>query len=819
MSLRFIFAFFLGGLYLASLTACSESAPPKVAGADARVAALVEQMSLELKVAQMLQGEIKHVSPSDVREYGLGSVLNGGGSFPRGEKLASLDAWTELADAYYHASVDTSAGNAGIPIIWGTDAVHGHNNVIGATLFPHNIGLGAANDPELVGRIAAATAQEVKATGIDWIFAPTIAVAKDPRWGRTYESFSSDTKRVAQFAAPIVAQMQEQGLVATAKHFIGDGGTFRGVDQGDTRLPLEELLSVHGAGYFEAIDAGVMSVMASFNSWNGDKIHGNKELLTDVLKDRMGFEGFVVTDWNGIGQVAGCTNDNCAQAINAGVDMVMAPEDWKSLHANIVAQVRSGEISEARIDDAVTRILKVKEAIGLLDRASPSETAALYKASVGSEEHRALAREAVRKSIVMLKNKSGLVPLDPRETYLVTGPGADDIGMQAGGWTISWQGTGNSNSDFPGATSLLDGFERQVEAAGGAVLTTQDYKEGTNPDAVIYVFGETPYAEGVGDVETLAWQQRSRQDLRNIQAYKQAGHQVIAIFLSGRPLWVNAEINASDAFLAAWLPGSEGEGVADVLLRDREGQVQYPFVGRLPMPWPRFDLNKDNHDQAVVEEAFPIGYGLTAAEDADINDLPEAAVGVLTTEDEVLFEGSIREPWMIYLGDQLDPALAAGPSSARSASGNLVLTLIDKNVQEDARRLVWGADGVSTTVYFGRGQAWDATGLSDVGGAILFTARRHGDVSIDLQLVTQCGPSCGASVGLYSALARVPDGDWVQFALPMDCLQKLGLRMSSVTSPFGLRSAGAMTLDVAQVAVMEKVPGQAAIIECERVID
>jgi beta-glucosidase len=602
----------LSCLAVFALVACEGQGVPESSAIDQRVALLVDSLSLEQKVAQMIQGEIKHVTPDDVREYGLGSVLNGGGSFPNGEKLASLDAWTALADDYYAASIDTSAGNAGIPIIWGTDAVHGHNNVIGATLFPHNIGLGAANDPALVGKIAAATAREVKATGIDWIFAPTIAVAQDPRWGRTYESFSSDTARVAQFAAPIVEGMQSEGMVATAKHFIGDGGTFRGIDQGDTRLSLEALLDIHGAGYYEALDAGVMSVMATFNSWNGDKIHGNHELLTKVLKERLAFEGFVVSDWNGIGQVNGCTNANCAQAINAGIDMIMAPEDWKELHGVILEQVRTGEITEARIDDAVTRILKVKANVGLLDRKPPSATAAAFKDSVGSPEHRSLARQAVRKSLVMLKNEQSLIPLQPTGTYLITGPAADDIGMQSGGWTISWQGTGNVKSDFPGGTSILDGLAEQIDAAGGRVLSAKDYPGSEKPDAVIYVFGETPYAEGVGDIETLAWQQRSQHDKKAIDYWRAQGIPVVSVFVTGRPRWTNAEINASNAFVVAWLPGSEGAGVADVLLKDANGSVQYDFVGRLPMAWPANDVNAIDPDRPVQEAAFPLGFGLAA---------------------------------------------------------------------------------------------------------------------------------------------------------------------------------------------------------------
>ncbi|MGB0765880.1 MAG: glycoside hydrolase family 3 N-terminal domain-containing protein, partial [Luminiphilus sp.] len=402
-------------------------------------------------------------------------------------------------------------------------AVHGHNNVIGATIFPHNIGLGAARDPELVASISAATAREVKATGIDWIFAPTVAVARDFRWGRTYESYSSDEALVASYAGGMVEAMQAEGVVATAKHFVGDGGTHTGDDRGDTRLPLETLLGVHGAGYGPAIDAGVMTVMASFNRWNGDKVHGNKHLLTEVLRGQLGFEGFVVSDWNGIGEVEGCTDASCPQAINAGIDMVMVPEDWRAAINNLIFQVQSGAIPMARIDEAVHRILTTKIAAGLMDRGLPSKVASAYRDQVGSAQHRALARDAVRRSLVLLKNEQQLLPLDPGGNYLITGPGADNIGMQSGGWTISWQGTGNSNADFPVGTSIFSGLQQQIEAAGGRVFLAGSVPEDVSIDAVIAVYGERPYAEMQGDISTLAWQQPDFVDLEMLTQYQEQG--------------------------------------------------------------------------------------------------------------------------------------------------------------------------------------------------------------------------------------------------------------------------------------------------------
>ena len=562
----------LAALSVCGLVACGQHDGQE--SVDGRVANLLSTMTLEQKVAQMIQGEIAHVTPEDVRRYGLGSVLNGGGSFPDKNKYASLQDWVALADSYYLASIDTSEGNAGIPIIWGTDAVHGHNNVIGATIFPHNIGLGAAGDAKLAAAIAEATAKEVSATGIDWIFAPTVAVALDARWGRTYESYGSDPTLAGDFAGGIVEAMQGVGVLATAKHFVGDGGTSRGIDQGDTRLDKDSLLSIHGQGYYSAIAAGVQSVMASFNSWNGDKIHGNRELLTDVLRGELGFDGFVVSDWNGIGQVSGCTPDNCAQAINAGIDMVMVPEDWRTLYDNMLAQVRSGEITEVRVDEAVTRILKVKFEFGLMERSLPSKRAAAFADAIGAEAHRELARDAVRRSLVLLKNDNKLLPLKPDGRYRLAGAGADDIGLQSGGWTISWQGTGNVNSDFPGGSSILDGFVRHARQLGGDIALYDPTEPGAKPDAVVMVMAENPYAEGQGDIDTLAWQQGNSRDLALIRQLKDQGIPVVTVFLTGRPMWVNAEINASDAFVVAWLPGSEGSAVADVLLAAPTGAAR-----------------------------------------------------------------------------------------------------------------------------------------------------------------------------------------------------------------------------------------------------
>jgi beta-glucosidase len=401
---------------------------------------------------------------------------------------------------------------------------------------------------------------------------------------------------VASYAGAMIEGLQglpgQQGIqrghvAASPKHFLGDGGTKDGVDQGDTQVDEETLIKVHGAGYPPAIKAGAMTVMASFSSWNGQKMHGNRSLLTDVLKGRMGFEGFVVGDWNGHGQVPGCSNSDCPATFAAGLDMAMAPDSWKGMFDTTLAAVKAGKLPMARVDDAVRRILRVKMKLGLFDAARPWEARG---ATVGSAEHRAVAREAVAKSLVLLKN-NGVLPVKASANILVVGDAADDIGRQAGGWTLSWQGDGNTNADFPGATSIYAGIAAAAKAGGGTATLSRDGSFATKPDVAIVVFGEQPYAEMRGDVRTLEFEAGDKQSLALLKKLKAAGIPTVSVFLSGRPLWVNPELNQSDAFVAAWFPGSEGAGVADVLVGGKRD-----FTGKLSFSWPKsagqFTLNK-----------------------------------------------------------------------------------------------------------------------------------------------------------------------------------------------------------------------------------
>jgi beta-glucosidase len=597
---------------------------------ESTVATILSSMTTAEKVGQMVQAEIAYVTPNQAREWNLGSVLNGGGSWPNGQYSTVAD-WVALADSFYTASKDKSDGGAGIPLIWGTDAVHGHNNVIGATIFPHNIGLGATNNPQLMREIGEITALEVAATGIDWVFAPTLAVVRNDTWGRTYEGYSEDPEIVRAYAGEIVKGLQGEGdnlfgpanVIATAKHFVGDGGTENGIDQGNTVVSEDVLRNVHSQGYFSALEAGAQTVMASYNSWNGSKLHGSQYLLTDVLKQQMGFDGFVIGDWNGHGQVPGCSDDQCAEAIMAGVDMIMVPIAWQPLIQNTIAQIENGTIPMSRIDDAVSRILRVKMRAGYGDKVKPSERLhANNNSLIGAPAHRAVARQAVRESLVLLKNSDNILPLDRNLDVLVAGNAANDIGKQSGGWSVSWQGLTNNNNSFPGGTSIYQGIQSVVNSAGGNTrLSASGSYSGSKPDVAIVVFGEPPYAEGAGDLSNIEYQAGNKSDLALLESLKAQNIPVISIFITGRPLWVNKELNASNAFVAAWLPGSEGGGIADVIFKAANGEINHDFTGKLSFSWPKTTnqliLNRGDEN---YDPLFAYGFGLGYQETDTLGD-------------------------------------------------------------------------------------------------------------------------------------------------------------------------------------------------------
>ncbi len=599
---------------------------------EARVHSIVAAMTLEQKVGQMTQADIRSITPDEVRRYYIGSILNGGGAWPAMNMHAGVGDWLKLSDAFYRASMSTDM-KAKVPVIWGTDAVHGHNNVYGATLFPHNIGLGAAHDPQLMTRIGHATAEQVRATGISWAFAPTLAVVQNPRWGRTYESYSSDPALVRAYGHAMVAGLQgnlgsSTSVLATAKHYLGDGGTVHGQDQGETRTSEANLARTHAAGYYGALSANVQTVMVSYSSFTDTatgkqwgKMHGNAHLVGDVLKRRMGFNGLVVSDWNAIGQVPGCTTWHCPQAINAGIDLAMVPDDWKKFIQATIADVRAGRIPMSRIDDAVARIIRVKLKAGLFD-ASPASGPHPDASVLHSPQVRALAREAVRKSLVLIKNDEGVLPLRRGGRVLVVGKGADSLPMQAGGWSLTWQGDQTTTADYPNADTLLSAVRKTLGA--GAV----DYSpDGNGVDlrrynAVIMVAGENPYAEGKGDITfpaSMRHSSRYPEDLRTLERVSGKGIPVVTLLYSGRPVAANDLINRSDAFIAAWLPGTEGLGLTDMLFASMAGHPAYNFTGRLSFDWPAGDCLPQ---KGGVQ--FPRGYGLSFGSRSRLGQLPES---------------------------------------------------------------------------------------------------------------------------------------------------------------------------------------------------
>jgi len=790
-------------------------AADRAAAVEKRVATILAGMSIEQKVGQMIQPEIKFISPAEVKEYHIGSILNGGGSFPGERKNSAIQDWIDLADDYYNASVDQSNGGTDIPVIWGTDAVHGHNNVIGATLFPHNIGLGAANDPQLLRQIGRVTAREVAVTGIDWIFAPTVAVVKDNRWGRTYEGYSSDAALVKAYAGEIVKGIQgEPGelgsdpskVVATAKHWIGDGGTYRGVDQGNTILDFEQLFELHGQGYLSALDADVQSVMVSFNSWNGRKLHGHKELLTDVLKGQLGFDGLVVSDWDGVGQVEGCTTESCPQAINAGMDLIMVPQGWKNLITNTLAQVESGVIPMARIDDAVTRILRIKVRAGLFEKGAPSTRALAGKSEIiGSAEHRAIARDAVRKSLVLLKNKNQLLPLKGQQHILVTGDGADNIGKQNGGWTITWQGTENKNSDFPGATSIYAGLKQAVESNGGSVELSADESWVKKPDVAVVVFGEEPYAEGVGDIESLIYRDGYKVDLDLLQSLKAKNIPVVAVFLTGRPLWMNAEINSSDAFVVAWLPGSEGVGVADVLIADKAGKPRFDFTGRLSFDWPNRELNIADKNLEVRDLLLVRGQGLSYGDSAIVADkLNEAPMLDASKASRVIFNGSAKPPYKTYVGDSSNWQKLVEGNKSSSAFGDLTVTTVDGSVQEDSRLVEWKG-GRESQFYWQSETSADLSALraEDASLVMEFVINKHPQGPVTLRM--DCGWPCSGGLDFTPLLKKIPQGQAVRMGVRLSCFENGGVNLSKVNSPFVLVSSDAFAMTLSDVLITSDI--------------
>lgn len=754
----------------------TETMPTEAAREDAQIASLLSRMSVERKVAQLIQPQINSFTAADMERYRFGSYLNGGNGGPYGDEFAPAAQWLKLADEMWDASTrPLPGGEPIIPTMWGTDAVHGHTNVIGATIFPHNIGLGATRDADLLRRIGHATAREIEATGIDWNFSPTVAVAQDDRWGRTYESYSEDPDIVAPLGAALIEGLQGRigepdrlgsgHVIATAKHFFADGGTSQGVDQGDVNGDIAVLEALHARPYSPAIASGVETIMASFNSINGVKMHGSKALLSDLLRGRLGFKGLVVGDWNAHGQIDGCKVDDCSQALLAGLDMYMVPDDWKALHANLVREVADGTIPMARIDEAVGRVLRVKLHAGLLDPGAPRPSARGLGGRLevlGSPEHRALAREAVAKSQVLLKN-DGVLPIARGAKILAAGRAADSVAHAAGGWTLTWQGglELDNATYFPGATSIWSGLKAAAVEASGSASLSVDGTFTARPDVAIVVFGETPYAEFEGDRKTAVFD--DEEGLRLLRMFRAAGIRTVAVFLSGRPKWMNREINAADAFVAAWLPGSEGAGVADVLFGLRQA------TGRLSFSWPaKCDGKPVNGADGAL---FLRGYGLPLGAPQPLASIDETCPYLLGEASADWFVDGKLAPDITVTGDGRPLARVRGVAGGINARG------IDRKRQEDAREIVFAP---GSTLAFS--QSRDGTGAYRI--AYYLPAQPDRPVTLTVGKT---------SLDITRQLALSAGKGWREMIVTDACAPGLGRSLS-------LKSDGPLTIQIAAVS-------------------
>ena len=783
---------------------------PVDAALEKRIDTLLSNMTLRQKVGQTIQADIGSIKPADLKKYPLGSILNGGNSAPSGNNRSTADAWLKLADEFYDATKQCDLeGGPFIPMIWGTDAVHGHSNIVGATFFPHNIGLGCARNPELLGQIGAITALETRVTGLEWTFAPTVAVVRDDRWGRTYEGYSESPEITVSYTGKLIEGIQGKTtdgdflngphLIATAKHFCGDGGTFGGKDQGDNKMSEEELRDLQAAPYPVAVEHGVQCVMASFSSWQGKKLHGHKGLLTDVLKGRMGFDGFIVGDWEAHGQVAGCTNTDALPVLNAGLDMYMASGSWKGLFDTMLKQAEAGEVDMDRLDDAVRRILRVKIRSGLFEAGKPSSRPFAGQFSeLGKPAHRAVARQAVRESLVLLKNNKAVLPLAASSKILVCGDGADNIGKQSGGWSLSWQGTGNTKADFPGGSSVYDGIKSQVEGAGGKAILSVDGETSEDYDVAVVVFGEDPYAEFQGDVETLAYSPTDDSDLQLMKRLKAAGKTVIGIFISGRPMWVNRELNACDAFVAAWLPGSEGVGIADVILRGSDGNVQNDFKGKLSYSWPKMPnqtpLNVGDKD---YDPLYPFGFGLTYQDKSMIGELSEdpGDESLASNVERYFQSGKVVEPWTMNLIDG-GQSVAVETTRQDSSNGNLSVISEDDTAQEDIRTLKF----TGPAEFRISGPAVDLSRQS-TGDMALFMRYRINEYSgKDAQLAIALAD--GATLGMpMGQIAKSTPGTWQEVSVKLSCYGDAE-KLKSVTSPVIIKSEGGLSISISDVKIV-----------------
>ncbi len=765
---------------------------------------LLEKMTLEQKVGQIIMPDLDAVTPLEAKEFQLGTILNGGGKFPNKEKYSSVSDWKEVSKDFYEASPQIDGEI--IPILWGTDAVHGHNNVIGATIFPHNIGLGSTRNFNLIKKIGDVVAKELLSTGIIWTFAPTIAVPQNDTWGRTYEGYSEDPELVSLLGEAMILGLQgssdqfldQNHVLATAKHFLGDGGTQDGVDQGNTILSEQALRDVHGLPYFRAMDACVQSVMASFNSWNGEKMHGNKNLLENVLRDQMGFNGLVVGDWNGHGQVPGCTKSDCPQSLNAGVDIFMVPDEWKELYINTLNSVKEGEINISRLDDAVRRVLTVKYRLGLLNGRIPHN----YKYNfIGNEEHKEIARQAVRESIVLLKNNNQTLPIKSNKHILVVGSASQNISNQMGGWTITWQGRGNANSDFPNTLSIYEAIEEKAKSMNSSIEYSEDGTYKRKPDVVIFVYGEEPYAEGDGDRKNIFFRNNNKNLINSMTNINNQGIPSVSLFISGRPLVINQELNLSNAFVQLWLPGTAVEGIGDVIFTNIDNKVEHDFVGKLSYSWPRLSSQAElNFKDDDYDPLFKYGYGLSYSDNIYLTKVSEEDKSFRPDEITV-FMGSAYPSYgetVSYFSPEKNERVYDGINSDIYIDKNsgFNITKFDYKKQDDAKLIKFGPKSIYKTWFIGSGSSEDISHMENGSVQLILRPKKLSSEKLTLdfgcyktqeQIKNSESSVCYKSIDLTKILKDNFDNNWKEINIPIQCLFNPDFEPSNLTlrSQFG----------------------------------
>ena len=758
---------------------------------------LLSEMTLEEKVGQTIMADLDFIKPSDLDRYPIGGILNGGNTSPNGNQRASTNEWKQLAQDFYDESITSGAG---VPILWGTDAVHGHSNVFGATIFPHNIGLGASANEKLLKDIGSAVAEEVLATGLYWTFAPTVTVPQDYRWGRTYEGYSESPELVSKLGEAFIYGLQGSGeqflgsnkIIGTAKHFLGDGGTYLGVDQGDTKVSENILKEIHGTPYYSALDACIQTVMASFNSWNGSKVHGNEYLLTEVLKNQMGFDGFVVGDWNGHGQIPGCSNGSCPESLIAGVDMYMVPENWKDLYRNTLRQAENGDIPIERLNDAVRRILIVKERLGLFNGKKPSNSPF---SEVGLQHNRDISRQAVRESLVLLKNNKNVLPIKQGKRVLVIGPDADSLRTQTGGWTLDWQGTNNQNKDFPNSITFLDALKEEIGAENVTHVQFLNNVNAEDYDLAIVAYGEQPYAEGVGDRSNLNFS--SKRHIAFLELLAENKIPTVSLFFTGRPLWVTKEINLSDAFVVAWLPGTESRGMTDVMVNS--DKTNYDFTGKLPFSWPKntFQANLNYYD-ATSDPLFTYGYGLTYEDNIVVPDLDEGEINANEQLKKIeLLKGTISENFIGYIQESNLQQVQLSSNKVSSQNNIVKVDLIDVDKQDDTLNLqINETDHLNSFLLLSK----EILNLRSFDDGYINLRARVNNTNDDIKYLISCGIGCTPVLDLSEFLTK--SDSFIDYSLPIKCFSNnSSLDLSKVNLPLYIATKGPLDLDLMNVEI------------------